>query len=263
MTIKTSVILNLKNMKKILLSLFVIAGVLSASAQGRIFNNPNNKPYFGLRATLDVPTPCNFNLNDYEDHYTLSKKVFDAGVGFSVGGVYNIPIVANFYIEPGLSFYYNAMPIKTDDIDDILDELEEVGGELVCHSVRQSGMRIPVAFGYHFDFTRDFNVAVYMGPVINLGFSMDYYIKAKVKDVEVKETGSMYKAENPDDDDRFNRFNLDWRIGVGVNYKNFFGGLSGDIGMTNAYHVAKDNKRFYSASYHQNLFQLTVGYNFK
>ncbi len=250
-------------MKKILLSILAMTCAFGVSAQSRIFNNPNNKAYFGLRATLDVPTPCNFTVNDFDDHFSVSKKVFGAGAGFSVGGVYNVPIVANFYIEPGISFYYNAMSIKTDDVKDVLEELEEYGGELVCHSVRQSGMRIPVAFGYHFDFTRDFNLAVYMGPVINVGFSMDYYIKAKAHGIEVKEAGSMYKAEHPDKDDRFNRFNVDWRIGVGVNYKNFFGGLSGDIGMTNAYHVAKDNSRFYSASYHQNVFQLTVGYNFK
>ncbi len=250
-------------MRKLFLSLLAVAGVLSASAQGRIFNNPDNKAYFGLRATLDVTSPGKFTVNDFDDHFSVSKSVFGSGAGLSVGGVYNIPIVANFYIEPGVSFYYNTMSIKTNDLDDVLEELEDLGGELVSHSVRQSGMRIPVAFGYHFDFTRDFNLAVYTGPVMNLGFSMDYYIKAKAHDIEVKDAGSMYKAEHPDRDDRYNRFNLDWRIGVGVNYKNFFGGLSGDIGATNAYKVAKDNKKYYSASYYQNVFQLTVGYNFK
>lgn len=250
-------------MKKFLVTLLAFAGVMSAFAQGRIFNNPDNKAYFGLRGTLDVSAPGDFSVSDYEDNLSISRKVFGAGAGFSVGGVYNVPVVANFYIEPGLSIYYNTMSIKSDAIDDILDDIHEEGGRLVCRSVRRSGMRIPVMFGYHFDFTKDFNVAVYTGPVLNVGFSMDYYLKAKVGGVEIKETGSMYKAELPDEDDRFNRCNLDWRIGVGVNYKNFFGGLSGDLGMTNAYKVAKDNKRYYSASYHQNLFQLTVGYNFK
>ncbi len=250
-------------MKKILVTLLAFASVINVFAQGRIFDNPDNKAYFGLRASLDVTSPGDFTVSDYEDNLSISRSIFGGGAGFSIGGIYNLPVVANFYIEPGLSIYYNTMSIKTGAMEDIIEDLEDAGGKLKCHSIRQSGMRIPVMFGYHFDFTKNFNIAVYTGPVLNIGFSMDYYVKAKAQGLEFKETGSMYKAEYKDKEDRFNRCNADWRIGVGVNYKNFFGALSGDLGMTNAYKVAKDNKRYYSATYHQNLFQLTVGYNFK
>lgn len=250
-------------MKRILLACLAAGAVFSASAQKRIFDNPDNKGYFGLRGTIDATIPGAFSMKSNDENLTFSHKALGPGAGLSMGAVYNLPIVANLYFEPGVSLYYNVMSIKTDQIEGILDELEEVGGRLKNHSVRQSGMKMPLMLGYHFDFTRDFNLAVYMGPVLDVGFSMDAYIKAKVKDVEVKYTESLYKAENPDRDDRMNRFNVDWRIGVGVNYKNFFGGLSGDIGLTNAYHVAKDNQRLYDITYHQNLFQLTFGYNFK
>lgn len=250
-------------MRKILLSLLVLTGVFSVSAQNRVFNNPDNKAYFGIRGTLDVPSPCKFTID--EDGLSISRKYLGNGAGFSFGGIYNIPVVANFYIEPGVSVYYNAMGIKHDGFDDLLedveDALEDIGlddVEFSNRSVRQWGMRIPVSFGYHFDFTKDFSLAVYSGPVLNIGFATDYYIKAHAYGVEIKNTGSLYDSEKPYG--HFNRCNLDWRIGVGVNYKNFFGGMSGDVGLTNAYKVEKRHK---TITYHQNVFQLTVGYNFK
>lgn len=164
------------------------------------------------------------------------------------------------YLEPGVGFYYNTMSIKKDYLD---EELDELGIEYKNRSVRQWGMRIPVNFGYHFDFADNFNLAIFTGPVLNVGFSMDQYVKVKMGNLEVKSTGSLYKAEEKDEDDRFNRCNLDWRVGVGANFNNYFIAVSGDIALTNGYHVAKNNSKYYSTSYHQNLFQLTLGYNFK
>lgn len=250
-------------MRKILLSILAIAGIFSASAQSRVFNNPNNKGYFGLRGTIDGTVPGKFSEKDFDDHLTISHKVFGAGAGLSVGAIYNLPVYANLYFEPGMSIYYNAMSIKKSQIDDLIDDLDEMGLELKNHSVRKWGMKIPVVFGYHFDFTKDFNIAVFTGPVMDIGFSMDAYIKAEYKDVEIKTTPSLYTVDDSANEDNFNRFNVDWRIGVGANYKNFFWSLSGDIRLTNEYHVADNHQKYYDVTYRQNLFQMTFGYNFK
>lgn len=247
-------------MKKIVLTLLAAGCVFGVSAQSRIFNNPDNKGYLGVRASLDVTCPSKIKVTDKDDSMSISQSTFGSGAGFGVGVVYNFPLVANLYLEPGVGFYYNTMSIKKDYLD---EELDELGIEYKNRSVRQWGMRIPVNFGYHFDFADNFNLAIFTGPVLNVGFSMDQYVKVKMGNLEVKSTGSLYKAEDKDEDDRFNRCNLDWRVGVGANFNNYFIAVSGDIALTNGYHVAKNNSKYYSTSYHQNLFQLTLGYNFK
>ncbi len=248
-------------MRKILLSILALTSFAFVSAQSRVFNNPDNKAYFGLRGTLDVPVPCKFTVDGGGVSY--EAKYLGNGAGFSFGGIYNIPVVANFYIEPGVSVYYNAMGIKLAGFDDLFDDIEDAaddmgfdGVKFTNRSIRQWGMRSPVSFGYHFDFTRDFSLHVYSGPVLNVGFTSDFYIKAKSGGYEFKATGSLYDEERYGS---YNRVNLDWRIGAGITYKNFFGGMSGDIGLTNAY---KRETRRKTVTYHQNVFQISVGYNF-
>lgn len=249
--------------KTLFFSILAFGVAMGVSAQERVVNNPDNKGYFGVRLSVDAPIPGNVNYTDFEDHVKISEKPYGTGAGFTVGAIYNLPLVANLYFEPGLSFYYNAVSIKEGQLREEIDQLDRAGVKLTNHSVRQSGMKIPLIFGYHFDFTKDFNLAVFTGPVLDLGFSMDAYIKFKYEGNAYRVAESLYKAEDSDRDDRMNRFNADWRVGVGVNYKNFFASFSGDIRMTNMYHVAENNRKYYDASYRQNLFQFTLGYNFK
>lgn len=115
-------------------------------------------------------------------------------------------------------------------------------------------MRVPVQLGYHFDFTGNTSLAIFTGPVLDIGFSNDYYLTTK------KEAGTKFHMSSSMYD-VMNRVNLSWRIGVGVNFAdNWFIGLSGDIGMLN---MIKDKSDLTDVSMHENGFQLTLGYNFK
>lgn len=248
-------------MKRFLLTALACGAIMSASAQGRIFNNPDNEGYFGLRFSIDGAIPGDDTISENGIEY--SKSIFGGGPGFSIGAVYNLPIVANLYFEPGLSFYYNAVSIKKGALEDVYDIMEDYGGKLTNRSVRNSGMKIPLVLGYHFDFFKNFNLAVFTGPVLDIGFSSDMYIKFKYGEDKFRIARSMYRSETFENHGNLNRFNADWRIGVGINYKNFFASLSGDIRMTNMYHVAEQYKNLYKETYRQNLFQLTLGYNFK
>lgn len=233
-------------MKKLIFGLALAAFAVTGASAQRIVNNPDNKPFWGVRASLDVscPTKATYKSGDYKE----SESVFKNGVGVSVGAIYHLPIVANFYFEPGASLFYNTWANKLDGED----------SKYINHnSYRQTGIRIPLNLGYHFDFTDDFKVSVFTGPQLQVGFSCDNYVGAKVENVEYHEAPSMYSG-----DEGFNRFNASWNIGVGFTYSKFYLGITGSLEMTNMMRYKKEKGEDYSYTAHMNTLGIALGYNF-
>lgn len=222
-------------MKKIyVLTLLALGAAFGASAQ-TVVNNPSNTAYFGIRASGDITAPGKVKYDD------VKTKNFNNGGGFSVGAVYNIPVVANLYVEPGLNFYYNSTGIKT---------LPALDKGFDHHSLRETGFRVPVMLGYHFDFTDDVNLAVFTGPELQVGLSSDYYVKTDGHGM----APSTYGDNSPFP---MHRVGLNWDFGVGFNVaQNYYIGVSGSVGLTNM-------SRIDNASFIQNRVAFTLGYNFK
>ena len=222
-------------MKKILVSAVLTAiGCISVAAQGNIFNNPANKPYFGVRLGGDITCPGDFKADK------VGVSVYKNGGGFEFGGIYNLPIIANFYIEPGLKLYYDTYSM-TDDWLEIMSNFD-----IDSASIRKFGMRIPVMAGYHFDFGSNVKVSVFTGPELEIGFVAKEHIKASV----VSSSESVYG-----EDGGMNRIDLLWGIGAGVSYQHFYFGINGGIGMLN---MLSDS----DAKFHENRVTIGVGYNF-
>lgn len=216
------------------MALTVLAGA-TALAQNTVVNNPDNKAYFGVRVGGEVTCPGKITADN------VGISVFKNGGGVEFGGVYNVPVVANFYIEPGLKLFYNTYSLKKDFVsalesDIIFDSV----------SIKKFGMRIPVMAGYHFDFAGDFKVYVFTGPELEIGFSAKEYIKGH--NIEMSE--SVYG-----DDGGMNRVNLLWGIGAGISYQHFYFGVNGGIGMLN---MLSDS----DAKFHESRVTFSVGYNF-
>lgn len=226
-------------MKKTLLILAAAFTVFGAAAQNRIVNNPDNKAYFGARLSLDAAIPGDVKTGN------VSVDALGNGPGISIGAIYNQPIIANFYVEPGLELYYNAVSINQNDVDNV---------PYAHKSLRKFGLRVPVQLGYHFDFSKNFNLSVFTGPVLDVGLSDDYYLTTKEYQGQDKHSsGSVYHKGG------LNRVDCKWRIGIGTTFlKNYYVSLSGDIGMCNMINKAsKVNTKM-----HENGFHLTLGYNF-
>lgn len=235
-------------MKKLAIALAVVAMAAGSASAQRVVNNPDNKPFWGVRASLDISCPTKVTYK--EDGYKESEKLYKNGVGFSVGAIYNLPIVANFYFEPGVSFFYNTWKNNLDALD------EDIKDHINHNSFRQTGIRIPLNLGYHFDFTDDFKVSVFTGPQLQVGFSCDNYVGAKVGDTEVHEAPSMYSG-----DEGFNRFNMSWNVGVGFTYQHIYLGVTGSMEMTNMIRI-KDKPDDYKVTGHMNTVGIALGYNF-
>lgn len=208
--------------------LTVLSGAAALAQNYQIFNNPFNMPYWGIRVGGDITCPGKIS----EDF--VGVKLFRNGGGAEFGGIYNYPVVANFYLEPGLKLYYDTYSMN----DDILGALHSKSAVF-----KKIGVRVPVMAGYHFDFTDNIKVSVFTGPELEFGISAKEYIDGEM-------SGNLYG-----DYGDMNRVNLLWCVGAGVAYKNFYFGLNGGIGMLN---MLKDS----DAKFHENRVTFSIGYNF-
>lgn len=225
-------------MKKLTLLLMALVLAIGAQAQSSILVNPDNRPYWGARIGFDLACP-----SDVEDGPVGDDK-YANGPGFHIGGIYNMPIVANFYIEPGLSLYYNTYRLRNQFIGD--KEMQWDGRHLKSVWNRTLGFRIPVMAGYHFDFTDQIKVHVYTGPELDVALRGREHLNGIDWDANINLYG---------DDGKFNRVNVLWKFGVGVAYEKYWAQVGGGLGMCNMSSIK-------GTTMHQNLFSITLGYNF-
>ncbi|WP_160034715.1 outer membrane beta-barrel protein [Parabacteroides chinchillae] len=225
-------------MRKLFIALTImVLSAMSIMAQSTLVNNPNNKAYFGIRLGGEITCPGKITADN------VGISVFNNGGGVEFGGIYNIPVVANFYIEPGLKLYYNTYSMKDEFIDFSEDDILFKD---MSFKIKKFGMRVPIMAGYHFDFTDDVKVSVFTGPELEIGFTAKGHLKQDYIDV----SESLYG-----DDGGLNRVNLLWGIGAGISYQHFYFGVNGGIGMLN---MLSDS----DVKFHENRVTFSVGYNF-
>lgn len=221
-------------MKKICMAMaFILSAFASATSQNTVFNNPDNSAYFGIRGGVDITCPGNVSIQN------ISADIFKNGGGFELGGIYNIPIKANFYIEPGLKLYYNTYSVRK-------EVLKKMAG-VQRLTINKFGMRVPVMAGYHFDFTEDVKVSVFTGPELEIGLAAEGEI---IGTQNYNEAAGMYGKERG-----LNRVNLLWSLGAGISYQHYYFGIAGHLGMLNMYNGEK-------FKFHENRVTFSLGYNF-
>lgn len=224
-------------MKKALLSLFAAAiAIISMSAQDAATENPVKKPYFGVRFGAQITIPSEIDFGG------ISMDLFNSGAGFEVGGIYNIPIVGKFYIEPGLNLFYNTYSFNNEFVDAVSSNSVKVNSV----SIRKFGMTIPVLAGFQFNFSNGIGLSVYAGPELEIGLSGKEVTKGQnfeISSTVFGEEGGM------------NRVNLLMTVGVGVSYKHIYFTFKESPGMVN---MLRDT----DAEFYENRIALTLGYNF-
>lgn len=241
--------------KGVVLGCAVCASALTASADSLMFDNPDNKAYFGARVALDISSAANGG-----DFY--SNKT-----GFAVGAIYNIPIKANFYFEPGLSLFYDVfgtMILKMDYPSSAPgstiepgspDDLEGARMYQIDGTIRNLGFRVPLNFGYHFDFGEDLRVRVFTGPQINVSYFARYYQNRTYTPFSGEIKSSSRSAFGTGG---FKHFDAQWNIGAGLDYGNYSIDLAGSIGMTRLCDAVEPFRK----NIRRNIFSITLGYNF-
>lgn len=219
-------------MKKYILSIaLAAASIVGMNAQGQTGGS------FGARIAWDLNSPSS-NLTGLGN-----------GSGFSVGGVYNLPISKGWYFEPGLNFFYNTMDINIPDFSPSY-YWPENSYQPLRHAyestLRNYGFRVPITFGYLVELVDNIDVSIFTGPQINLNLSMSEHTHHNFS--------KLY-------DKGYNRFDAQWLFGVRVHYKNnVFVEIDGGIGMTNL--LTSDHRYNKNSHLRRNTFSIGVGYMF-
>lgn len=219
-------------MKRTIIAIAAALGLGSAvSAQNLLLENPDNKPYFGARLGLDVTSTAG-----------APEDTYNNGAGFNIGAIYNIPVVKNFYFEPGLSLFYNTFGQEITVLDHAPDDISLI----INTSIRNFGFRVPFNFGYRFDFTDDMSIYVYTGPVLNLNITAKEHLGGN--EIVESYTHSLMGRG-------FKRADMQWDFGVGYSYNKLYVQVGGGVGVTKVYSSPVE-------SYRRNTFNIAVGYNF-
>jgi len=192
-----------------LLSLALIIGVGNARSE----TEEDTRPMFGIKVAFDVNIPGKWH-ND-----NGSVKMYNHGYGFTLGGVYNVYLGKGFYIEPGVSLFYDRYSF--DDLHIINNDGTIVDNNPTVYKI---GLRVPVTVGYVFTLTDRFSMSVYTGPELNYSFAGKYIVKHK-------DSINTDFPSNPFDGQR--RVDCAWRIGLGFPINSFLIGIDASIGMTN------------------------------
>ncbi|MDE6279787.1 MAG: PorT family protein [Paramuribaculum sp.] len=185
--------------------LVCVAGILNARAEEV---ETNSAPMFGIKAAFDVNIPGDWHID------SGSVEMYRQGKGFTLGGVYNVYLGKGFYVEPGVSFFYDAYSYLDLKISD---------KEIETPSLYKTGLRIPVVVGYSFNLSESFSMRVYTGP--ELSWAMGGKIKVKNSDLVGDFPDSLFGNSQ-------RRVDCAWKIGVGVPYNGFLISVDGAIGVT-------------------------------
>lgn len=189
---------------------------------------------WGAKATFDVNIPGKWR------NALWSDTIFRPGYGFTVGGVCNIDLAKGFYLEPGISFFYDTYVADLT----IADENGSIAYE--DPRVSKAGLRVPVMVGYWFNISDRFDFTVFTGP--ELSYALSGKIKFKDAPAEVEWNDNLYGAEGMQ-----RRCDMAWKVGIGVPLESFLISVDAAIGLTDLIPgpaSCRDNRVSVSATYY-------------
>ncbi|MBD5357050.1 MAG: PorT family protein [Bacteroides sp.] len=179
-----------------------------------------NSILWGLRGAVDYNFPSKWHFDGG------SVNMHTPGYGFTLGGVCNVYLGKGFYLEPGVSFFYDTY--KYDFV------VVDPGFYMVTNKpgINKLGLRVPVMAGYTFDISDAFSMCVYTGPEFSYSFS------GKIKwseDFEVYLSDNLFESEQ-------RRADAAWKVGIGFPYKSLMASIDIALGMTD---ILKSDMRGY------------------
>lgn len=195
-------------MKKfLLLALFAVAS-LTMSAQlvtssKYTVEEKKSSGWTGLRLSYD---PISVSTDGADESMNFNGISLAWVKGISVSS--SVPL----FIETGVGLTY-AM----------YSESEELYDEEYKLSMNLLTMQVPINFGYKYSFNESLSIFPYVGIVLRgnlLGNVKEEY------DGDEEDDWSVFSSDDMGEDNTWNRFNVGWHVGVGLNYSKLHVGLS-------------------------------------
>ncbi len=180
-------------------------------------NSPDTRPMWGVKAAFDLNLPGKWHGD------AGSVNMYRYGFGGTLGAVCNVWLGHNFYLEPGVSIFYDTYSYKG-----VVFSADGSGyGDESDPSLYKVGVRVPVVAGYSFAVGSSLVMSVFTGPEMSYAFAG----KVKLKNPEL--------AGQENGLDLFGRYGTQrhvdcaWKFGFGWQmYDSWMISLEGAVGMT-------------------------------
>ena len=184
-------------MRRSFIFLALITAFISFNAFAQ--ETEDSKTMWGIKAAFDINIPGKWHGGGE------SVDMYRHGFGAMVGGVCNIDLGHDFYLEPGASLFYDTYSYKEIWIGEINFR------KSIDPTVYSIGMRVPVVAGYTFDITDRYMMSVCTGPEV--GYVFKGGIRGKYIDPDNNE--DLGEILNPyAKHGMHRRFDCAWKIGL-------------------------------------------------
>lgn len=192
-------------------------------------------PQWGARLSMDVSLP------------TGSGNIYKVGSGVNVGATAKWQLPKNFFVEPGLMFYYMSMTNKgLVSFDN--ENLYEGNGQFM-------GIRVPINFGYTWNLSPTVDMDVFTGPTINFNLYARQGLQPNMAAPDRLPDSTIDLFHHG-----WKRVDASWGFGLSFTFmESYYVGLSGGVSFTP---MAKYGDKDKKIRIHRNSVAITLGYNF-
>lgn len=201
---------------------YVFLSIFAGNGKGVMDRGANTDSYNRISVGYN-PFKVKVDI-DRLDHQSINGFALEYIHGFGVSKT--LPI----FVEVGARLHYSA---KSQDIEDLFDGVlfDESLGDV---KLKHMHIAVPVNFAYRWQL---YNSGVSLTPYTGLTLKINALTKAKLDygfdvgdgyDDELlsgNETIDFFDKDDVDKDEKWNRFQVGWQIGVGIGYKAFYAGL--------------------------------------
>ncbi len=190
---------------------------------------------FGARVGMELTSPSGAG-----DTYKL-------GAGLNAGVIAKMPMMQNFYFEPGIYFVYSAMSSK--NLVSFNDDYYYQG------AANLYTLRVPFNFGYTFNLTNALDLSLSTGPWLNVNLSAQQKLQPNFSAPVPVPNKKINLFDNG-----WNRVDAQWGFNLHFTFaQNYTVGLSGGVGIAP---LAKYGNKDRKVKIMRNSVALTLGYNF-
>lgn len=234
----------MKKFFKLIMAMALICSVVPAYAQftGNKSNSGSSsadtESYNRISLSYDnTHLGCNKYLKFMDDEDAMSLN----GVGLEYTRGISISKDLPMFVEVGIKAQFGAGSLDDDD-----------DGTM---KIQQFSFSVPVNYTYKFAIGDGISIAPYLG----VNFKVHAMAREKYEYDDDIEESDWYNIFSKDDmgskDATWNRFQMGWQLGIGLNVKSFYVGLQYGTDFIAAYKYKK-------AAVNTGNFALKVGYNF-
>ncbi|MDE6190576.1 MAG: PorT family protein [Muribaculum sp.] len=225
-------------MKKFIFAAALIAASVSMNAQD----------YNRVALSYDY---TGLNFNKEMDMFGTDKAETLGTNGFGLNYIHGFGVANNMFVEAGanVDFLFGSRTEKY------------VGGEYTFKT-QNINLQVPVNFVYRFNITEGVSIDPYVGLNFKLHFS------ERFKDGDGEDDKWMSVFDDGEDamdgkDYTWNRFQMGWHVGVGVNYERYYLGVQVGTDFIPAYsHDFKYGGESYKCKVNTTNVKVSLGYTF-